>query len=148
VTEPSTAARPLLSPAQASELLDQVIDDDVLECVDLEALARLEQSLEVLLGGLDGISRDAARTMATAMIDRALGRLPRDVRDLLSVAAWPTFGDRCGEPFGDCGGEPFEHLLEEPMLAAAPPRPPRLRAARGADSASRAPTPGSSKSSA
>ena len=84
----TTPEAPLLAPAQAAALLDQVLDEQVLECVDLEALYRLEQSLILMLGELDGVACDRAGELARAMIDRALVRLPGDVRDYLRTGGW------------------------------------------------------------
>jgi hypothetical protein len=84
---------PLLSPAQAATLLDQVIYEQVLECIDLDALYRLEQSITMMVGEIDGISDDRICDTATAMLDRALLRLPGDVRRYLRAANWPAQGD-------------------------------------------------------
>lgn len=79
---------PLLTPAQAAILLDQVVYEQVLECIDLEALYRLEQSLTMMVGELEGVPDDHVGDMATAMVDRALLRLPGDVRGYLRAAGW------------------------------------------------------------
>jgi hypothetical protein len=80
---------PLLTQAQAATLLDQVVYEQIFECIDLEALYRLEQSLIMMVGELPGVSRDQAGDMVTAMLDRALHRVPADVRGYLRAAAWP-----------------------------------------------------------
>lgn len=97
---------PLLTPAQAQVLLDQVIYEQVLACLDLDALFRLEQSLTTLIGELDGIADDRVCELTKAMLDRALLRLPDDVWCYLRA------GD--GPPGGGCAA------CEE----AAPPRNP------------------------
>lgn len=84
---------PLLTPAQAAGLLDQVVYEQVLECIDLDALYRLEQSLTMLVGEIEGIPDDRICDLATAMLDRALLRLPDDVRRYLRAADWPPGGD-------------------------------------------------------
>ena len=84
--------RPLLTPAQASALLDQVVYEQVLECIDLDALYRLEQSLALLVRDIDGVPGDQICALATAMMDRALLRLPADLRRYLGAAAWPRTG--------------------------------------------------------
>jgi hypothetical protein len=83
---------PLLTSAQAASLLDQVVYEQVLECIDLDALYRLEQSLTMLVGEVDGVSADRIGELATAMLDRALLRLPDDVRRYLRAADWPPGG--------------------------------------------------------
>ena len=75
-----------LGPAQAQTLLDQVIYEQVIECIDLDALCQLEQSLAMMAGELEGVGPDKAGEMATAMLDRALQRLPADVRGYLRLA--------------------------------------------------------------
>ncbi|HEX2692119.1 MAG TPA: hypothetical protein VHN14_36165 [Kofleriaceae bacterium] len=84
---------PLLTPKQAEALLDQVVYEQVLECIDLDALHRLEQSLTMMVGELDGIPDDQVDPMATAMLDRALHRLPADLRGYLRAAGWLPAGN-------------------------------------------------------
>lgn len=98
---------PLIAPHQAAVLLDQVIYEQVLECVDLDALYRLEQSLTMMVADYD---RDRAGEVAQAIIDRALLRLPVDVRSYLHAIAGP--------PFDGC-----ELCDEEPRPAARASRP-------------------------
>jgi hypothetical protein len=81
---------PLLAPHQAEVLLDQVIYEQVLECVDLDALYRLEQSLTMIVADFD---RDRADDIARAIVDRALLRVPDDVRSYLHAIAGPPFDD-------------------------------------------------------
>jgi hypothetical protein len=100
---------PLLSPAQAATLLDQVIYEQVLECIDLDALYRLEQSLTLMVGEIDGVPDDRICDTATAMLDRALLRLPDDVRRYLQAADWSG---------GDCAL--CEAEAEEPAARRAP----------------------------
>ena len=77
---------PLLGPAQAQTLLDQVVYEQVIECIDLDALGRLEQSLLMMVADLEGVPDDKAGEIATAMLDRALARVPADVRSYLRLA--------------------------------------------------------------
>jgi hypothetical protein len=142
---------PLLGPAQAQTLLDQVIYEQVLECIDLDALCRLEQSsssvmasaansstirgtsfapLAMMAGELEGVGPDKAGDMATAMLDRALLRLPADVRSYLRLAGLLSSASGCA-------------LCDEETRPGAPaparPSPVRPRADRGAgDEAGRA----------
>ncbi len=87
---------PLIAPHQAAVLLDQVIYEQVLECVDLDALYRLEQSLTMMVADYD---RDRAGEVAQAIIDRALLRIPDDVRSYLHALGGPPFAgcDLCDE---------------------------------------------------
>jgi hypothetical protein len=80
---------PPLGAAQVADLLDHVIHEQVLTCVDLDALHDLEQSLTMLVGDLDGVSPDHAADLAKAMLDRALARLPDDLRRYLRAPNWP-----------------------------------------------------------
>jgi len=80
---------PLLTPAQAAGLLEQVVFEQVLECVDLDALCRLEQSLTLLVGEIDGIPGDRVCELAKDMLDRALLRLPDDIWHYLRAGVVP-----------------------------------------------------------
>jgi hypothetical protein len=112
---------PLCSPAQAAVLLDEVIYEQVLECVDLAALHRLEQSLATVISDLDGPDSGRGTELATAMLDRALGRLPGELRGYLAAARWPFEG--CAL----CDDDDHEH---SPAGAAAAGGPSQRRAAR------------------
>jgi hypothetical protein len=83
----SPAAPPPLGAGQVADLLDQVIYEQVIECIDLDALYRVEQSLTMLIGEIDGIAADQICDLATALLDRALLRLPDDVRRYLRSAS-------------------------------------------------------------
>jgi hypothetical protein len=80
---------PLVTPAQAASLLDEVIYEQVVECIDLDALYRLEHSLTLLVGELDGIADDRVCKTAKAMLARALRRLPDDVWRYLRADSRP-----------------------------------------------------------
>lgn len=60
-------------------------------CIDFDELYNLEQSLTMLAADLDGVSPDRAADLAKAMLDRALRRLPDDVRRYLPTADWLPF---------------------------------------------------------
>jgi hypothetical protein len=77
---------PLLTPAQAALLLDQVIYEQVLECIDLEALYHVAQSLDTMIGEVDGVPDAQVGELARSMIDRALLRLPDDLRGYLRIS--------------------------------------------------------------
>jgi len=84
---------PLLTPAQAAVLLDQVIYEQVLECVDLEALYHIAQSLDSSLGEIDGVPDDSVGELAHSILDRALRRLPDDLRGYLRISEWAARED-------------------------------------------------------
>jgi hypothetical protein len=75
-----------LGAGQVADLLDQVIYEQVIECIDLDALYRVEQSLTMLVGEIDGIAADQICDLASALLDRALLRLPDDMRCYLRSA--------------------------------------------------------------
>jgi hypothetical protein len=79
---------PLIAPHQAAVLLDQLIYEQVFECIDLEALYRVEQSLAMIVADFD---RERAADLAKAIIDRALLRIPDDVRSYLHALGGPPF---------------------------------------------------------
>lgn len=74
-----TPSAPLLSPARAACLLDDVIFTRVVELIDLPRLYDLEAMLALQLEHL-GAARDEARATAKAMVDRALLRVARTSR--------------------------------------------------------------------
>jgi hypothetical protein len=84
------ASPPLLAPHQATVLLDQVIYEQVLACVDLDAMYQLEQSLTMTVADFEG-DGDRAADLAKALVDRALLRLPDDVRRYLHAVSSPPF---------------------------------------------------------
>jgi len=91
---------PLFTPLQAAALLDQLIYEQVLEAVDLDALYRLEQSLTMMVGELHGVPFAQATESAQAVLERCLLRLPDDIRRYLRAGPFLAFdrselGDRC-----------------------------------------------------
>jgi hypothetical protein len=111
-----TASPPLgplgaLGADHAATLLDRVVYEQVLDCVDLDALYQLEQSLTHLAGELEGVGPDRAAELAKAMLDRALLRLPDDVRRYLRAVDFLAC-DGCelceaeARPAGRGGGHP------------------------------------------
>jgi hypothetical protein len=79
---------PLIAPHQAAVLLDQLIYEQVFECIDLEALYRVEQSLAMIVADFDS---ERAADLARDIIDRALLRIPDDVRSYLHALGGPPF---------------------------------------------------------
>jgi hypothetical protein len=77
-----------LPAADATSLLDRLIYEQVVACIDLEELHALEQALTLVAAELDGFSPDRAAELARAMIDAALRRLPDEVRRYLGDADW------------------------------------------------------------
>jgi hypothetical protein len=85
---------PLLAPDQASRLLDDVIYERVLGCVDLQALFMVEVDLWVALSEADVADAESAKRLAKEMIDRALRRLPDEER---RYGAMRPFGHECAD---------------------------------------------------
>ncbi|HSS02678.1 MAG TPA: hypothetical protein VLM79_36705 [Kofleriaceae bacterium] len=77
---------PLLTPSQAAVLLDQVIYEQVLSCIDLDELYRVGHSLTSMIDELDGIPEDRVGDLARSILDRAILRLPDDLRGYLRVS--------------------------------------------------------------
>lgn len=77
---------PLLTPTQAAVLLDQVIYEQVLSCIDLDELYRVGHSLTSMIDELDGIPEDRVGDLARSILDRAILRLPDDLRGYLRVS--------------------------------------------------------------
>jgi hypothetical protein len=100
---------PLVAPHQAAVLLDQVIYEQVLECLDLDAVHRIEQSLTMIVADFEP-DADRAGDLAKAIVDRALLRIPDDVRSYLHAVSGP--------PFADC-----ELCEDEARPRERPPRP-------------------------
>ena len=112
---------PLLTPAQASTLLDQVLYEQVLECIDLDALYRVEQSLVMLVGELDGMDEARIAATATAMLDRALLRLPENMRGYLHASSWPFEGcAMCEQDARGSDGVPIHVHSALPPPTASP----------------------------
>jgi hypothetical protein len=103
--EPHPAGSTLLAPHQAAVLLDEVIYEQVLACIDLEALYQLEQSLTMTVADFEGAG-DRAADLAKALVDRALLRLPDDVRRCLHAFGHPPFAgcELCDEEEADQAG--------------------------------------------
>ena len=91
---PSTPLAPAaLSTGDATTLLDRLIYEQVVACIDLEELHALEQAITLLATELDDVGPDRATGVARAMVDAALRRLPDDLRRYL---------DASGPPFDGC----------------------------------------------
>lgn len=107
-------AAALLTPAQAAALLDQVVYEQILECVDLEALYHVAQSLDTMIGEIEGVASEQVGELARAIIDRAVLRLPDDLRGYLRVSEWAAREDcvlcqaearQAGRSAGTTGGD-------------------------------------------
>ena len=106
---------PLLTPAQAAVLLDQVIYEQVLACIDLDELYRVGHSLTSMIDELDGVPDDRVADLARAILDRAILRLPDDLRGYLRVSEYAA-RDACFL----CEEEARErHAGEVPTVTAA-----------------------------
>jgi len=95
----------LLTPTQASQLLEQVMFEHIFECVNLDAIYRLEHSMIMMLCELEGIGEPQAIEAVRAMIDRALLRLPGATRDYLNAASWPLPGCELCEEEAEANAE-------------------------------------------
>ena len=71
-----------MSPDLAAKLLDDVLYQRVLDCIDLEELSRLEQELWASVYDT-GPSDDDSLQLAREMLDRAFARIQRDPRRYL-----------------------------------------------------------------
>jgi hypothetical protein len=71
-----------MSPDLAARLLEDVLYQRVLDCIDLEALAHLEQELWASVYDT-GPSDDDSLRVAREMLDRAFARIQRDPRRYL-----------------------------------------------------------------
>lgn len=86
---------PLIAPEHAARLLDDVLYERVLDCVDLQKLFLVEVELWVALAECEVAANDeAAKQIAKQMIDRALRRLPDDDR---RYSLMPPFGPACAD---------------------------------------------------
>ena len=105
---------PLIAPHQAAVLLDQVIYEQVFECIDLDALYRLEQSLTMIVADFD---RERAADLAKGIIDRALLRIPDGVRSYLHALGGPPFTgcDLCDEDEPPPGDRPCKRPPATPL---------------------------------
>ena len=106
-------SQPALAGEQAAALLDRLVYEQVLACIDLDELYRLEQSIAVLAAELDGVAEAQATELARAMLDGALARLPGDVRSYLR-AEWidltdcPLCEEEAAEDKAAAGDKPAE----------------------------------------
>jgi hypothetical protein len=82
-TPPGPPGPPALAAGDATALLDRLIHEQVVACIDLDELYALEQALTLVAAELDGVGPDRAADLARAMLDAALRRLPDDVRRYL-----------------------------------------------------------------
>lgn len=71
---------PLLLPEQADRLLEEVIYERVLSCIDLDALLAFESELGCAFDQCGVVGDDKLAQLAKEMIDRALRRICDDPR--------------------------------------------------------------------
>ncbi len=95
---------PLLPPARAARLLDDVIFTRVAELIDLPRLYDLEAMLALQIEEL-GERSGAARALAKAMIDRALIRVAQTSR---TWTRWAPPGPDDADDACDLCGTPCE----------------------------------------
>lgn len=116
-TPPTPPGPPALAAGEAATLLDHLIYEQVIACIDLDELYALEQALTLVAADLDGVGPDRAADLARALVDAALRRLPDDLRRYL---------DSGGGPFGGC---PL--CDEEPHASRSSPGSSQRRGTRG-----------------
>lgn len=80
-TAPTPSTIPTL---EAAALLEAVIASNVFAAVDLSALFQLQQNLVEAL--TTSLGPEHAGAAVTALLERALGRLPESIRDSLRMA--------------------------------------------------------------
>jgi hypothetical protein len=108
---------PLLAPDKASKLLDEIIYERVLACIDVDALLHFECELSCAFAECRFDGAAGSSELAREMIDRALHRVRDErwqahLRSGRSIAAWDY--DSCDE------------IAPEPKLMAKPkPKPKR-----------------------
>jgi hypothetical protein len=102
--EQNRGHEPSLLPAQVTELLEQVVYQQVLEHVDLDGMFQLEQQLTLIAGSLPGISPDQASHTARTLIDHALRQIPDSARNYLRIADCLS-GDGDGNDDGGGNGD-------------------------------------------
>jgi hypothetical protein len=83
---PTPAAPPALAAGDATALLDRLIHEQIVACIDLDELVALEQALTLVAAELDGVGPERAADLARAMLDAALRRLPDELRRYLDDA--------------------------------------------------------------
>lgn len=84
---------PLIAPEHAAKLLDDVLYERVLDCIDLGKLFLVEVELWVALSECQVAADDeAAKRLAKQMIDRLLRRLPDEER---RYSLMKPFGAEC-----------------------------------------------------
>ena len=90
---------PLLAPAQASKLLEEVIYERVLDFIDLDGLFAFERELWCAYDDAGVADEADVPKLVKAMIDRALLRFCEDPRRYIDFGPCAPFGS---DPFGDC----------------------------------------------
>lgn len=104
------AAPPLFTPREATALLDQVLYDRVLACIDMDALYELEHTLASTISDLHGQPYPQAAETTRVVLDPYLDRLPDEIRRYLRAGPFLRF-----DPF-----DPVARCEDGP-----PPRPIR-----------------------
>jgi len=71
-----------------------VIFERVIDCIDLDGIAEIEQSLTLMLGDIEGVPCARARELARDILERAVRQLPDDLLDYTSLTNILSL-DRC-----------------------------------------------------
>lgn len=114
-------APPLLPPAQADKLLEELVYERVVECIDFDALYQFEQELWCALGDL--VAPDEVAEVAAEMVGRALVRTREDER------RWITFADSGTSSVLDDDCELCREVAEAEKVQRKRPEAPVKRAA-------------------
>lgn len=72
-------AQPLIAPEQAAKLLDELVYERVVECIDFDALFGFEQELWMALGDI-GVADDHIPDVTNELIGMALAKIKNDER--------------------------------------------------------------------
>jgi hypothetical protein len=89
-------SRDTLTAEYASAVLDQLVYELVLDCIDLKKLYGLEEQLAMAIGQTDKLGEDAMMEISRAMIGKAIRRIPDDHRQYVKVfSAFEKCKARC-----------------------------------------------------
>jgi hypothetical protein len=118
----------LLAVDQAADLLDRVVYEQILECIDLDEIYHLEQSLAFTASSLPGVSHARSTEFAKSLLDRAFQRLPDDIRTYLrAVEALACDGCELCEEEAREAGEDQARDARAARSSRSTRRSPRMR---------------------
>jgi hypothetical protein len=109
--KPATSTLPI-SPAMAHKLLERIVYEGVIECIDFDSLARMEDMLAMELCGTSEDDVDKAVAIAKAMIDQAWSEAISDARRYVNIQG---HGD--GMDCELCDAEAAAHARKQPRAS-------------------------------